>query len=162
MALLRIRQFGDPILRQKCKRIPDIGESIQKLIDDMIETMGESYGAGLAAPQIGKAIRLIVLQTPEIEPFALINPQIVKRSGLVEVGEGCLSYPGYMGEIKRPDKMIVKGLDREGKEIRIKASDFLAQALEHEIDHLNGILYIDHLESEDKLYRVGPHDLAEL
>ncbi len=162
MALLRIRQFGDPVLRQKCKRVPDIGESIQNLIDDMIETMGENYGAGLAAPQVGKALRLVVLQTQEIEPFALINPQIVKRSGLVEVGEGCLSYPGYMGEITRSEKVIVKGLDRQGKEIRIKASEFLAQALEHEIDHLNGVLYIDHLESQDKLYRVGPHDLAEL
>lgn len=162
MTLLRIRQFGDPILRQKCKRVPAIGESIQTLIDDMIETMGENYGAGLAAPQVGKALRLIVLQTPEIEPFALINPQIVKRSGVMEVGEGCLSYPGYMGEIERPEKIVVKGLDREGKEVRIKGSEFLAQALEHEIDHLNGVLYIDHLESEDKLYRVGPHDLAEL
>ena len=162
MTLLRIRQFGDPILRQKCKRVPALDESIQALIDDMIETMGENYGAGLAAPQVGKALRLVVLQTPEIEPFALINPQIVKRSGEMEVGEGCLSYPGYMGEIKRSEKVIVKGLDREGKEIRIKGSEFLAQALEHEIDHLNGVLYIDHLESQDKLYRVGPHDLAEL
>ncbi len=162
MALLRIRQFGDPVLRQKCKRVPAIGEAVQNLIDDMIETMGENYGAGLAAPQVGKILRVVVLQTPEIEPFALINPQIVKRSGVMEVGEGCLSYPGYMGEIKRSEKVVVKGLDREGKEVRIKASEFLAQALEHEIDHLNGILYIDHLESADKLHKVGPHDLAEL
>ncbi len=162
MALLPIRKFGDPVLREKCKRVPSISKSIQTLIDDMIETMVENYGAGLAAPQVGKTLRVVVIQTPEIKPFALINPQIVKRSGERVVDEGCLSFPGYRGEIKRSEKVVAKALDREGKEIRIKADDFLAQALEHEIDHLNGVLYIDYLESQDDLYKLSPDEYTEL
>ena len=162
MALLQIRRFGDPVLREKCKRVPSISKSIQTLIDDMIETMVENYGAGLAAPQVGKILRLIVVRTEEIEPFALINPEIVKKSGERMVDEGCLSYPGYRGEIKRAESVTVKGLDRDGKAIRIKATDFLAQVLEHEIDHLNGVLYIDLLESEDDLYEIQPEDHTTL
>ncbi len=155
MATLSIRRFGDPVLREKCKRIPSISKSIHQLIDDMIETMVENYGAGLAAPQVGKAIRLIVGQTDEIEPFALINPEIVKKSGQRTVDEGCLSLPGYRGEVTRSKTVIVKALDSEGKAVRIKADEFLAQVLEHEIDHLNGVLYTDYLESENDLYRTS-------
>jgi len=162
MALLPIRRFGDPVLREKCKRVPSIGKSIHQLIDDMIETMVENYGAGLAAPQVGKAIKVIVVQTDEIEPFALINPEVVKKSGERRVDEGCLSFPGYRGTIKRSENVTVKALDSEGKAVRIKADQFLAQVLEHEIDHLNGVLYTDHLESENDLYRVGPEEDREL
>ncbi len=162
MAVLPILRFGDPVLREKCRRIPSISKSIQNLINDMIETMEENYGAGLAAPQVGKVLRLIVVRTEEIEPFALINPEIVKKSGERVVDEGCLSFPGYRGEVKRAESVTVKGLDCEGKALRIKATDFLAQVLEHEIDHLNGVLYIDHLESEDKLYEVQPEEYSDL
>jgi peptide deformylase len=162
MALLPILHFGNPALRQKSKRVSSISESVQKLIDDMIETMHQANGAGLAAPQVGKLLRIITIEMPEEEPFVLINPEIIKKSGEREVTEGCLSYPGYRGEIKRADSVTCKGLDRQGKAIRIKTDGLLAQVLEHEIDHLNGVLYIDYLESEGKLQKVEPQEDAEL
>ncbi|HAZ31454.1 MAG TPA: peptide deformylase [Dehalococcoidia bacterium] len=155
MAILPILPFGNPILRQKSKRVSSINGSMQKLIDDMIETMRGASGAGLAAPQIGKLLRVIVIGLPEEEPFALINPQIVKKSGEREVVEGCLCLPGYRGEIKRAVSVIAKGRDRHGKEVRLKAEGLLAQTLEHEIDHLNGILYIDYLDGKDSLYEIA-------
>lgn len=160
MAVLPIRKFGDPVLREKCKRVTSFGGSIQKLIDNMIETMQENYGAGLAAPQVGKVIRLIVVLDLDSdgEPFALINPEVVKKSGERIVDEGCLSYPGYRGEVTRSESVTVKALDRHGKAVRLKATDFLAQVLEHEIDHLNGVLYTDLLAGDDKLYKVEPEE----
>ena len=121
MAIMKIRCLPDPVLRQKARKVPAINGSIQRLIDDMIETMQESNGVGLAAPQVGVSLRVAVLQMPEEEPFSIINPDIVKRSGEREVVEGCLSVPGYQGEIKRSVTVTVKGLDREGQKIRIKA-----------------------------------------
>jgi peptide deformylase len=141
-------------LRKRAKKVPSIDSSIQRLIDDMVKTMQQSNGVGLAAPQIGVSLRVMVLQMPQEEPLAIINPEIVKRSGEREVIEGCLSVPGYQGEIKRSTSVTVKGLDRQGKAIRIKATGLRAQALEHEIDHLNGVLYLEHIASEDKLYRL--------
>ena len=161
MAQLSILRFGEPVLRQKSRRVSSISKSIQKLIDDMIETMHDAYGAGLAAPQVGKLLRVITIEIPEEEPFAIINPEIVKRSGERVVTESCLSFPGYRGELKRSVTVTVKGLDRQGKAIRMKADGFLAQVLEHEIDHLNGVLYIDHLEGEDKLYKIEASEGAE-
>jgi len=159
MAILPICQFPrDPVLIRKAKRVSRIDKSIQRLIDDMVETMQQASGVGLAAPQVGVSLRVIVLQMPEEEPMAIINPGIVKRSGEREVTEGCLSIPGYFGEIKRSTSVTVKGQDRQGKAIRIKATDLMAEALEHEIDHLNGILYIHHLESPDKLHEVEALD----
>lgn len=122
----------------------------------MIETMKAAPGLGLAAPQVGIPLRVIVIELPGKEPFALINPEIVRRSGEREVIEGCLSVPGYRGDIKRSLSVTVKGQNRQGKQVRMKAKELLAQVLEHEMDHLNGILYIDHLESRDKLYRIEP------
>lgn len=156
MAILRIRIAPDPVLREKSKRVRSFDSSIQKLINDMIETMHAAPGAGLAAPQVGIPLRIIVIGIPEQEDICLINPQIVRRSGERLVTEGCLSIPGYNAEVKRAVRVTVKGQDRKGKEIRIKGDDILAQALEHEIDHLNGILYIDHLESMDKLHKIEP------
>ena len=101
---------------------------------------------------------MAVIEIPEEEPIVLINPEIVRKSGERMVEEGCLSIPGYRGEIKRSVSVTVKGRDRQGKEVRLKATELLAQALEHEIDHLNGVLYIDHLESPDKLYRIEPEE----
>jgi peptide deformylase len=151
-----MRHLPAPVLRQKAKRVSTIGSSIQRLIDDMVETMQQANGVGLAAPQVGVSLRVVVLQMPGEEPLAIVNPKMVKRAGEREVTEGCLSVPGYTGEIKRSVSVTVKGQNRQGKAIRIKATDRMAQALEHELDHLNGILYIDHLESQDKLHKIEP------
>lgn len=156
MAIIPIRVAPDPILRQKAKRVRSIDGSIQKLISDMVETMHAAPGIGLAAPQVGIPLRVIVIGLPEQEDIALINPQIVRRRGERLVNEGCLSVPGYVGEVKRATSVTVKGRDQNGREMRIKADELLAQALEHEIDHLNGVLYIDRLESMDKLRKIEP------
>ena len=155
MAVANIRLFPDPVLRLKAKRVRSIDGSIHGLIDDMIETMRACSGVGLAAPQIGVSLRVAVIEIPGEEVITLINPEIIKRMGERVVEEGCLSLPGYKGEIKRSQMVKVKGQDRYGKEIRLKGEELLAQALEHEIDHLNGILYIDRLESPDKLIRLA-------
>src|SRR5712691_610235 len=152
-----IRYLPDPVLRQKAKRVPMIDASIRRLIDDMIESMYAANGVGLAAPQIGVSLRVIVIGMPEEEPFALINPEIVKRNGERTVEEGCLSVPGYRGELTRSVNVIVRGLKADGKMIRMKArDDLLAQAFEHEIDHINGTLYVDHLPSMDVLRKIEP------
>lgn len=155
MAVLPICSLPkDAVLRKKAKTVPVIDDSIRRLVDDMIETMQHANGVGLAAPQVGISLRVIVLQMPGESPTAIINPEIVSRSGEQEVTEGCLSVPGYYGEIKRSAQVVAKGKDLKGKRIRIKATGLLAEALEHEIDHLNGKLYIDHLESQDNLHQV--------
>src|SRR5438445_5334205 len=119
-------------------------------------------GVGQAALQNGLSLRVIVLGMPEEEPFALINPEIVKRSGERTVDEGCLSLPGYRGELTRSTMVIAKGIEPSGKQVRIKAKDdLLAQALEHEIDHINGTLYIDHLPSLDMLRKNQPEEPDE-
>lgn len=157
MGILPIRIAGDPVLREKAKKVKKIDASIQKLIDDMIDTMHAAPGVGLAAPQVGVSLRVVVIETPDEGLMALINPEVVKSSGERRVMEGCLSVPGYQAEITRSRQVTVKALNREGKEIRLKAADtLLAQALEHEIDHINGILYIDYLESADQLIPVRP------
>jgi peptide deformylase len=154
MAVINIRTLPDPVLRQKAKRVKSIDGSIQRLIDDMVDTMRAAPGVGLAAPQIGVSLRIAVIEIPGEEVITLINPEIIKRQGERVVEEACLSVPGYQGEIKRSVMVKVKAQDRHGKEIRIKGEDLLAQALEHELDHLNGTLYVDHLESMDKLFKV--------
>jgi peptide deformylase len=155
MTILPIYQFpDDSVLRQKAKKVSRIDSSIQRLINDMIETMQQANGVGLAAPQVGVSLRVIVLQMPGDEPIAIINPQIIKRSGEQEVTEGCLSVPGYLGEIKRSASVTVKGRGCHGKPVRIEATDLMAEALEHEIDHLDGTLYLDHVESQDKLHKI--------
>ena len=127
----------------------------------MIETMHDAPGVGLAAPQVGFSLRIVVIGLPEKEDIALINPEVVRRKGERVVNEGCLSIPGYMGKLKRSESVTVKGRDRSGKEIRIKGEELLAQALEHEIDHLNGVLYIDRLESKDDLHKIEPKETEE-
>lgn len=154
MAVLTICHAPDPVLRRRAKRVSSLDGSIQKLIDDMLETMPAVYGVGLAAPQVGVSLRLAVIGLPDEEPVVLINPEIVKRSGERTVEEGCLSIPGYRGEIRRSVSVTVKARDRRGKEFRVRGAELLAQALEHELDHLNGVLYVDYLESPDKLYEI--------
>ncbi len=170
MALIPIRKFPDPVLRMKAKRIGMTGDAIkkdkalQKLIDDMFETMYDAHGVGLAAPQIGKSIRLAVIGIPpeeeegETKEYVLINPEIIKTEGERLLDEGCLSIPGYRGEIKRAVTVRMKALDRNGKEYRLKADGLLAEAIEHEIGHLNGQLYIDLLEGPDKLFELVKED----
>ena len=162
MAILPLVMMDNPMLHRKAKRVRNIDKSIQKLIDDLIETMHHiGDAAGLAAPQVGVPLQIAVIELPGEDLITLINPEIVKRAGEREVMEGCLSLPGYRGEIKRSDVVTVKGRDRNGKQIRIKADGLLAQALEHEIDHLNGVVYLDHLESRDKLYEIEPEEEDE-
>ena len=154
MAVLKIRTLPDPVLRRKAKKVTKIDGSIQKLIDDMIDTMHAAPGVGLAAPQIGVSLRVAVIELPGEELITLINPAIIKKQGERIVAEACLSVPGYQGEIKRAVTVKVKAQDRQGKEIRLKGEELLAQTLEHELDHLNGTLYIDHIESPDKLWKL--------
>jgi peptide deformylase len=157
MAVLPIRTVPDPILKKKTRRIPGIDASVRKLIKDMRETLHAEEGRlGLAAPQVGVSLRVTVIGMPDEEDLVLVNPEIVKRKGERIVTEGCLSIPGYYGELCRAETVTVKALDHEGKPVRIKADELLAQALEHEIDHLDGVLYIDRLESPDKLRKVEP------
>jgi len=155
MAVLQIRTLPDPVLRQKAKKVTKIDDSIQKLIDDMIDTLhADPNRAGLAAPQVGVLLRVAVIEVPEQELVTLINPEVLKREGERVVQEGCLSVPGYFGEIKRAVTVKVKAQNRYGKEFRLKAQGLLAQALEQEIEHLDGTLYIDHLESPEKLFEI--------
>ncbi|MBI4303459.1 MAG: peptide deformylase [Chloroflexi bacterium] len=158
MAVIPIRLLPDPVLRQKAKRVKSFDSSIHKLVADMLETMEAASGVGLAAPQVGISLRLVVIGLPEQEPIVLVNPEIVRRKGERLICEGCLSIPGYMGDITRSVSVTVKGYDLSGKEIRIKGEELLAQALEHEIDHLNGVLYIDHMEDIEKLRKVEPEE----
>src|SRR2546430_16637847 len=158
MALLPIVKVPAPVLRQKTRKIKKIDSSIQKLIDDMIETMHDAPGVGLAANQVGLSLKLCVIHVPGDEVVTLINPEIVRRSGAREVDEGCLSLPGYKGNIQRSEKVVVKGLNRDGRPIRFHATDLFAEAIEHEVDHLNGILYFDYLDSVDKLAPLQPDE----
>lgn len=152
---------GSPILREKAKKVQRIDTSLQRLIDDMAATMREAPGVGLAAPQVGVGLRLIVVEAPpeEDDPqsgklYAVINPEIIKASPEKEEGEeGCLSIPGWNGLVNRHVWVVVKGFDREGKEFRIRARDYVARIFQHEIDHLNGVLFTDHITDRKKLWK---------
>ena len=161
MAVLSVLKAEHPVLRGRAKRISRIDASLEKLIDDMVDTLHAANGVGLAAPQVGVPLRLSVVQVPADyeephagELFILINPEIIKTSEGHEIDEGCLSLPGYAGTITRAEKVTVKARDRSMREYRIKAGGVLAQALQHEIDHLNGVLFYDHLPSLDRLRRL--------
>ncbi len=157
MTVLRMRIVPDPILRQKAKKLGKIPTNMKKLVVDMLDTMNDERGVGLAANQIGSLQKVAVIQTPDMEEaLVLINPEIVEQEGEREVEEGCLSIPGYRGLVKRSVKVRARALGLDGKVIRIKADELLAQALEHEIDHLNGILYIDRLVSPGDLWKISP------
>jgi len=156
MAVLPIRVAPDPVLRKKAKRLRSVDPSVHRLVKDMIETMHDASGVGLAAPQVGISLRVIVIGLPEQEEIVLINPEVVRRKGERVLDEGCLSVPGYVGQLKRSESVTIKGRNLKGKEIRIKADELLCQALEHEIDHINGVLYLDRLASMDDLHKVEP------
>ena len=145
MAIRIIRQEGDEILKKKSRQVEKIDEKIQELIRDMIETMHKANGVGLAAVQVGVLKRIVVIDLYEegIEPYILINPVIVKTKGEQTVEEGCLSFPNKFAKIVRPKEVTVKALNEKGEKIEIKAKDLLAQAICHEVDHLNGEVFID-------------------
>src|SRR5947209_4713916 len=149
MAIHRIITAENPILRKKAKKIHRFDPSIQKLAEDMFETMHAARGVGLAAPQIAQSIRLFVAEY-EDHKVAMVNPEIVKAEGEVLGIEGCLSIPGYIGEnIRRAEKVVVKGLDVRGKAIKVNAEGWFARVLQHEIDHLDGLLFLDRLYRPD-------------
>ncbi|MEO8744836.1 MAG: peptide deformylase [Candidatus Dormiibacterota bacterium] len=154
MAVRPILGFEHPTLREKAKKVARVDTSVQRLIDDLTETMLAAPGAGLAANQIGVPLRVCVVKGDENQIWSLVNPEIVKSDG-VQVGyEGCLSYPGWVGEVARHETVVVKGRNRRGKEVRIKSTGFTARAFQHELDHLDGVLFIDRLTSLDTLRRV--------
>jgi len=146
--ILLVRQDGDPVLRQKAKKVSRVDDSLRRLIDDMFYTIysNETRGVGLAAPQVGVSLRVIVvdMQDEEHEPIALINPEIVKASKeMVVAAEGCLSVPGLRGDVERHEWIAVKGRDEHSHEKRFRAEAWFARCIQHEIDHLDGILYTD-------------------
>lgn len=158
MSLREIVTVPEPVLRRKAVKVSDFGPDLQNLIDDMIETMREAPGVGLAAPQVDIPQRVIVVEYGEEEDeegeqktppklYALVNPEIARFSQETELGtEGCLSIPGFLGDVERPVSITVKGFNRRGKPVKVKADGWLARIFQHEIDHLDGVLYIDRAE----------------
>jgi peptide deformylase len=142
MAIFKIVEIGDPVLREKAKKVTKISDALQRLLDDMAETMYAANGIGLAAPQVGLSKRIIVVDAGQ-GLHALINPEIISASGSVTDREGCLSVPGIWGEVKRAAEIKVRALNRDGKTIEIEASQLFARVLQHEIDHLDDILFVD-------------------
>jgi peptide deformylase len=161
MAIRKIITTENPILRRKAKKVHHFDPSLQKLVNDMFETMHAAHGVGLAAPQIAQSIRVFVADY-EDQKVAMFNPEIIKAEGEERGPEGCLSIPGYVGEnIRRATKVTVKGQDVRGKAIRVNAEGWFARVLQHEIDHLDGILFIDRLDSPDDLREVREDDLMQ-
>ena len=171
MTVLEIVTLPDKILRQKARPVTNFDDDLQQLIDDMIETMRDAPGVGLAAPQIGKSIRLTVIETqPEVdeegneiegssELFVIANPEIVWRSRkMVDGIEGCLSIPGYVGEVERHEEIRLRAQDRYGKVLKLKVKEWTARIFQHEIDHLNGILYIDQLTERENIWTEAEFD----
>lgn len=159
MAVLSIRTLPDPVLRRKTKKVRTIDGSVKKLVADMLETLHADPGrVGLSANQVGVSLRVAVIGIPEQEDIILINPEIIRRKGKRLVNEGCPSIPGYIGELYRAETVTAKCLGLDGKVKRIKAEGLLAQALEHETDHLDGKVYIDHMENLDALRKIEPED----
>jgi peptide deformylase len=156
MVIRAILTAEEPILRERARKVTQFDASLHRLLDDMLQTMRDAPGIGLAANQIGVPLQVAVIELEE-KVTELINPQLVRSSGEIIDWEGCLSIPGFVAEVKRHAKVTVKAKNRHGKEFRVKGEDLLARALQHEIDHLNGILYIDYLESLEELVRVGEH-----
>lgn len=157
-----IVKLGDPVLRRKARKVEKVNRETHKLIDDMLETMRAANGLGLAAPQVGVLQRVAVVEVHEDEKlpgsgtvYALINPEVVRKSEEeLASQEGCLSIPGWRGEVVRPLKITVKAMDRSGNRVKHDFEGLLARAMLHEIDHLDGVLYIDKLVAPDRIWRV--------
>lgn len=155
MSILPIRVFPDPILRKSAHPITKIDESIWELARDMFETLRNAHGIGLAANQVGVLKQLITLDVPGDMERVLVNPKITARQGKRQIDEGCLSLPGYTGLVTRAISVTAHYLDQHGGRIKLTAEELLAQAIEHEIDHLNGIMYLDHLVAHENLAKNG-------
>jgi len=158
MAILEILKYPHPALKRRCEPVAEIDEEVRKLIDDMRETMYGARGVGLAACQVGVSRRVIVLDVSPMDPehtfLALINPEITSEEGEVDNEEGCLSVPDYLEKVKRKEKVCVRGVSPEGMEVEIKGDGILAIALQHEIDHINGILILDRVSRlKREIYR---------
>lgn len=163
VAILEMRVFPDPILRQRARKVTQFDAKLQRLAADMVETMDAHGGVGLAANQVGVLQRLCTIKLQEWEePLVLVNPEIMRREGTREIEEGCLSIPGYRGMVNRAVRIRVRFQDLTGKQNRLKADCVLAQAIEHETDHLNGILYLDHLTAHDQFFRLRVTEEGEL
>lgn len=146
MAIREIRFNGDEILRKKSREVDEVNDRIRELLQDMIDTMHEYNGVGLAGPQVGILKRVIVIDLYDgNEPLQLVNPKIIKAKGKQEVEEGCLSFPNQFAKMIRPKEVTVEALNQDGKKVKIVAKDLLAQALSHEIEHLDGILFVDNM-----------------
>jgi peptide deformylase len=151
MAILEIVTLPNPVLRAKARRVSHFGPDLASLINDMVDTMREAPGVGLAAPQVSVPLRVIVIEFGDEEDetvppklYVVVNPEITRLSTKLETGtEGCLSIPGVVGDVERHEKVTVKGQDRNGRPLKIKASGWLARIFQHEIDHLNGVLFVD-------------------
>ena len=154
MTVRPIVALGNAVLRNKARKVSRFDPALRTLVQDMIETMRDAPGVGLAAPQIGIPLQVAVVEHEPEQIHILVNPEIIKSEGEHILDEGCLSVPGYWGKVKRFEKVTVKARDAHGKEIRISdAEGLLGQALQHEIDHLNGTVYVDRLDSLDELQR---------
>ncbi|MDJ0953423.1 MAG: peptide deformylase [Acidimicrobiia bacterium] len=149
MAIYPIRTFGDPVLRTSAVAVSDDADSLQRLVDDMLETMYEAPGVGLAAPQIGISKRIFVADIGE-GPFTMVNPEIVEVSGSWTFDEGCLSVPGYYWSIKRPGYAKARGFDIHGDPVEFEGDELMGRVLQHEIDHLNGMLLLERLSRREK------------
>ena len=158
MAIRQIRTLGDPVLTKVCRKVEKITPRIRELIDDMLETMYDANGVGLAAPQVGVLRRIVVIDvgSEERDPHILINPEIIETDGSQTGNEGCLSLPGKFGEVTRPNHVKVKALDENMDEFELVGDELLARAICHECDHLDGILYSSKLNGE--LLDVEPED----
>ncbi len=167
MAVRDIILIGNPILRQKAKKIYRFDPSLQKLVDEMFETMHANKGIGLASPQIALSIRLFVIECEDTETgkhskIAMANPEIIRAEGEQQGVDACLSIPGYYGvNVRRAARVVVKGQDVRGKSIRVSAEGLFAWALQHEIDHLDGVLFLDRLDCPEDLHEVRSNDLTE-
>jgi peptide deformylase len=161
-----IKKIGDPVLRRKAKKVEKVTKETRKLIDDMIETMHSAHGMGLAAPQVGVLQRVAIVeveQNDEVpgsgQTYILINPEVVKRSEETWLNqEGCLSIPGWRGEVERPLRITVKMTDREGNRVKLDLESWVARAFMHEIDHLDGVMFIDKLVAPDRIWRVNENE----
>ena len=146
MAIREIRLSGDEILRKTAREVEKVDDRIKELLQDMLETMHKYNGVGLAGPQVGILKRVIVIDLYDgNKPLLLVNPKIVKAKGEQEVEEGCLSFPNEYAKMIRPKEVVVEALNEDGKKVKIVGNDLLAQALSHEIDHLNGVLFVDNM-----------------
>ena len=147
MAIRAIREFGDPVLEKTAKPVAEMTARYTELIEDMLETMYDAEGVGLAAPQVGVLRRIVVIDVGE-GPIVLVNPRIIEQDGEQEGMEGCLSVPGKIGQVTRPNHVIVEGLDADMNPVRVEGEELLARALCHELDHLEGVVYTSKVEGE--------------